>query len=150
MLQRLQRQDLLLHCRGVQAARRLERAGSLPQAGTIWAALMQEAPTDPRWPLARARNLLLQALPARAEALLQGHVYLSTDRVAALQRAAQVLLLTGHPRRAGRKAVESLAFAETPRHYADAERLLRRCELPKQAAQTAALARQRFGQRSRP
>ena len=126
-LEKIRRQHLLVSCRGVGAALRLEGQGCPGEAGAIWDALITEAPSDPRWYLLAARNLLARGKPARARQLLVHHLYLSRDRAGALLDQARILLEAGYKGRAGRRAVEAMAFARDGPRLAEARALLQQC-----------------------
>jgi len=122
-LRELRQRHLLVGCFGAQTALRLEAHGCLSSAREIWDAMHQEAGSDPRWSLLLARNLLLQGqragaakmlaqtLASRADMFLEHTIHASPERAEALLSVARVLSVTGHPRKAARKAVEAMVFA---------------------------------------
>jgi len=135
LVERLQRRALLLGCSGAQLALRLEAAGCVGAALVVWEGLVQEAPGDPRWSIEAARADLALGRPARAEQLMQRHVYKSKDRAAALLNVAMVWLHAGQARKAGRSAVDAVPFARTLNQHVEAIRVLRAAGQREQARQ---------------
>jgi hypothetical protein len=110
----------------------------------VWRALEQEAPEDARWPFQIARNLLAQGDPRQARIHLQRFIYIRDSGAVAWLDAARLLLATGHPRRAGRFAVQALIFAETLAQRLDVIRILRRAGLKEQAREAVAVVSRRY------
>jgi hypothetical protein len=133
LLLRLQRRALLVGCQGAQLARRLAAAGCRGEALEVWAALMAEAPSDPRWPLEAARMQLALGRERQATLTLVDHVYLSRDRAAGLLQAARTLIAGGAQQLGARLAVEAAMFTRRREQIDELVELLRQAGLTAEA-----------------
>jgi tetratricopeptide (TPR) repeat protein len=134
-VRRLQRRELLLGCRGPRLALRLEAAGCVGAALSVWQRLASEAPGDPRWSIEAARAELALGRSARAEQLMQRYVHGAQDRAAALLDVAAVWLHAGSSRKAGRAAVDAIPFAQELEQHLTAIKVLRAAGQEDQARQ---------------
>jgi len=121
------RRHLLVGCAGPGLALRLEDAGCREEALSIWAALEAEAPGDPRWPLQAGRVLLGLGRDAEARLRFTDHLFLASDRGAALLGVARLLLSGGRRREAAGHAADSLPFATSLGQQLEALSLLVAC-----------------------
>ena len=125
-MEKIQRRHLLVCCEGAGIAMNLEEHGCLRPASAIWTAMIQEAPSDPRWYFLAARNLLARGKLERARQQLVNHQFLSGDRAEALLDQATMLLTMGFKRQAARRAVEAMSFIKDGARLEQARSLLKR------------------------